>query len=309
MEGSKSKASNQLESSISVKLSVLSRGDFELDLPLNSDLKDLIRLTETTLGIDNQRFSLIFQNTEISNHTINVIDYGLYEGCVINIIAKVSSGQSSKQNRDETKVDTQFFESIESIKLKEPEKYQMTVYDYMSSYAEHIIIGHDRETDQITFSIANSGGNHIDFLGTGFNEQDNTMREISTQRESCNWRLIPITDHRSLSSEEEIEKLNDINSLDIIINHESLSSDLKLSSEFSENLVSPIIPKPDKDRCSHCKKKLRLTNQFTCRCGLTLCSLHRYSDRHECNYDFLGENCRSLLKQNPRVHSSKIDFI
>merc|ERR1719232_207314 len=33
-----------------------------------------------------------------------------------------------------------------------------------------------------------------------------------------------------------------------------------------------------------CKKKVGLTG-FTCRCGGLFCSIHRYSDKHECKFD------------------------
>merc|ERR1719411_1971567 len=43
--------------------------------------------------------------------------------------------------------------------------------------------------------------------------------------------------------------------------------------------------KKKKNRCFSCKKKVGLTG-FTCRCGGLFCSIHRYSDKHECNFDY-----------------------
>ena len=43
--------------------------------------------------------------------------------------------------------------------------------------------------------------------------------------------------------------------------------------------------KKKKNRCLSCKKKVGLTG-FTCRCGGLFCSIHRYSDKHECNFDY-----------------------
>ena len=34
-----------------------------------------------------------------------------------------------------------------------------------------------------------------------------------------------------------------------------------------------------------CKKKVGLTG-FTCRCGGLFCSIHRYSDKHQCDFDY-----------------------
>ena len=43
--------------------------------------------------------------------------------------------------------------------------------------------------------------------------------------------------------------------------------------------------KKKKNRCGVCKKKLGLTG-FTCRCSGLFCSIHRYSDKHECKFDY-----------------------
>ena len=43
--------------------------------------------------------------------------------------------------------------------------------------------------------------------------------------------------------------------------------------------------KKKKNRCGVCKKKVGLTG-FTCRCGGLFCSIHRYSDKHECKFDY-----------------------
>jgi hypothetical protein len=40
-----------------------------------------------------------------------------------------------------------------------------------------------------------------------------------------------------------------------------------------------------RNRCVSCKKKLGLTG-FTCRCGGLFCSIHRYSDKHQCDFDY-----------------------
>ena len=43
--------------------------------------------------------------------------------------------------------------------------------------------------------------------------------------------------------------------------------------------------KKKKNRCHTCKKKVGLTG-FTCRCGGLFCSIHRYSDKHQCDFDY-----------------------
>ena len=43
--------------------------------------------------------------------------------------------------------------------------------------------------------------------------------------------------------------------------------------------------KKKKNRCGVCKKKVGLTG-FTCRCAGLFCSIHRYSDKHDCKFDY-----------------------
>merc|ERR1719445_1699574 len=65
-----------------------------------------------------------------------------------------------------------------------------------------------------------------------------------------------------------------------------------------DSVVNPASPNPEdneghkeasgkkkKNRCLSCKKKVGLTG-FTCRCGGLFCSIHRYSDKHECTFDY-----------------------
>ena len=47
-------------------------------------------------------------------------------------------------------------------------------------------------------------------------------------------------------------------------------------------------------RCASCKKKLGLTG-FTCRCGGLFCSIHRYSDKHTCDFDYKVGRKRGFL--------------
>ncbi|BFZ25825.1 hypothetical protein BsWGS_28864 [Bradybaena similaris] len=66
--------------------------------------------------------------------------------------------------------------------------------------------------------------------------------------------------------------------------------------------------KPKKNRCSECRKKVGLTG-FVCHCGKLLCSLHRYSDTHECTFDFKEKGQEEIRKNNPVVKGEKIQRI
>lgn len=61
-------------------------------------------------------------------------------------------------------------------------------------------------------------------------------------------------------------------------------------------------------RCGMCRKRVGLTG-FNCRCGSIFCSIHRYSDKHECTFDYRSAGQEAIAKANPVVKADKIDKI
>ncbi|GAB4835183.1 switch-activating protein Sap1 [Ancistrocladus abbreviatus] len=59
------------------------------------------------------------------------------------------------------------------------------------------------------------------------------------------------------------------------------------------------------NRCSDCKRRVGLTG-FRCRCGELFCSVHRYSDRHDCSYDYKAAGRAAIARENPVVKAAKI---
>jgi len=66
--------------------------------------------------------------------------------------------------------------------------------------------------------------------------------------------------------------------------------------------------KKKKNRCLECKKKVGLTG-FTCRCGGLYCSIHRYSDKHQCDFDYKEAGAAEIRKSNPVVVAKKVQQI
>lgn len=64
-------------------------------------------------------------------------------------------------------------------------------------------------------------------------------------------------------------------------------------------------PQKGRNRCFTCKKKVGLTG-FKCRCENLFCGLHRYSDQHECSFDYKSDGRAKLEKENPQVVGAKI---
>ncbi|OEL34235.1 Zinc finger A20 and AN1 domain-containing stress-associated protein 9 [Dichanthelium oligosanthes] len=62
------------------------------------------------------------------------------------------------------------------------------------------------------------------------------------------------------------------------------------------------------NRCASCKKKVGLLG-FACRCGGTFCSVHRYAEKHACDFDFKTADREQIAKKNPLVVAPKINKI
>jgi len=62
------------------------------------------------------------------------------------------------------------------------------------------------------------------------------------------------------------------------------------------------------NRCQQCNKRVGLTG-FECRCGGTYCGVHRYSDMHQCAFDYKRLGADEIRKNNPVIVSEKIQKI
>lgn len=58
-------------------------------------------------------------------------------------------------------------------------------------------------------------------------------------------------------------------------------------------------------RCQTCRKRVGLTG-FRCRCGDLFCGAHRYSDRHDCCFDYRAAGRDAIARDNPVVRAAKI---
>jgi len=66
--------------------------------------------------------------------------------------------------------------------------------------------------------------------------------------------------------------------------------------------------KKKKNKCLMCKKKVGLTG-FTCRCGGLYCSVHRYSNEHQCTFDYREAGAEEIRRNNPVIKGEKIQKI
>lgn len=78
-----------------------------------------------------------------------------------------------------------------------------------------------------------------------------------------------------------------------------------------ESSVGPVLETKAKEgpnRCTSCSKRVGLTG-FKCKCGNLFCSTHRYSDKHDCQFDYRASGQDAIAKANPVVKSAKLDKI
>ncbi|XP_048527975.1 uncharacterized protein LOC125507440 [Triticum urartu] len=59
------------------------------------------------------------------------------------------------------------------------------------------------------------------------------------------------------------------------------------------------------NQCATCRKKVGLLG-FRCRCEGTFCSVHRYSEKHDCGFDYKTAGQEQIAKHNPVVVADKI---
>ena len=61
-------------------------------------------------------------------------------------------------------------------------------------------------------------------------------------------------------------------------------------------------------RCWTCNRKIGLLG-FQCKCEFYFCAEHRYSDKHECSFDYKEQGRQQLTKANPTIAPQKVESI
>ncbi|XP_062604999.1 AN1-type zinc finger protein 5-like isoform X2 [Saccostrea cucullata] len=89
---------------------------------------------------------------------------------------------------------------------------------------------------------------------------------------------------------------------------EADKADIATGGVVTDVASSPDDKKSKKNRCTTCKKKVGLTG-FPCRCGGLFCSMHRYSDKHECDFNYKELAQEQIRKHNPVIVAEKIQKI
>jgi len=99
-----------------------------------------------------------------------------------------------------------------------------------------------------------------------------------------------------------------------VVVHEQIDTSSDSVSDPTQVSVSTGINQKDKNvkqgpkRCGACNKRVGLTG-FECRCGNVFCATHRYSEKHECQFDYRAAGQNAIAKANPVVKADKLEKI
>ncbi|KAH6555274.1 hypothetical protein KP509_1Z268200 [Ceratopteris richardii] len=92
----------------------------------------------------------------------------------------------------------------------------------------------------------------------------------------------------------------------------SSRSQLSTSSASDEKCFpsapSGTLDKTKPNRCFSCRRRVGLAG-FKCRCGNLFCSVHRYSEEHNCTFDYTARAKKEIAANNPIVKPPKIHKI
>lgn len=86
----------------------------------------------------------------------------------------------------------------------------------------------------------------------------------------------------------------------------TVSAEIPGNSSSGESLERKAKAGPS--RCATCKKRVGLTG-FSCKCGNLFCAMHRYSDKHDCPFDYRTVGQDAIAKANPVIKADKVDKI
>ena len=74
--------------------------------------------------------------------------------------------------------------------------------------------------------------------------------------------------------------------------------------EIEEEPKDPADIQTDLTQCWTCKRKVGLLG-FQCKCKYTFCAEHRYSDKHNCTFDYQARERVNLVKKLEKVEDRK----
>lgn len=123
----------------------------------------------------------------------------------------------------------------------------------------------------------------------------------------CGFFGNPLTDHMCSKCYRDLHPKQEEKKLEEKVNTKVTTADAVLTETPVESQPTKKV-QTDITKCFNCSKKVGLLG-FKCRCDYVFCSTHRYSDKHDCSFDYKTAGKAQLAKANPVVQGSKINKI
>ncbi|XP_075238104.1 AN1-type zinc finger protein 4-like [Lycorma delicatula] len=188
-----------------------------------------------------------------------------------------------------------------------------------SNITSHSVGGKSNKLTLTTFQSVPGSGGQIDpieikpkFLGTpasnASNKQLSSFCNESSRKFKNNSNCLLPHQSEEFSSKKTPHNLSKDNISSNKSDHLS-----PISGGFNSHGIAKQISKKKKkeprSRCVKCNKRLTFTNTYTCRCGHIFCTNHRYSEAHDCTYDYKSEGRKILEQNNPLISAPKLPKI
>ncbi|XP_076855146.1 AN1-type zinc finger protein 5a [Brachyhypopomus gauderio] len=179
-------------------------------------------------------------------------------------------------------------------------------------YKEHL----SRQQSSDRSPVSPLGGSSVEaaamqILDASLNKvEPSPSTSAESMRESMPTASLPVTQQMTEMSisREEGSPSPTPDPLEPVVTQPTSSPSPSPVAQDGEDGKSPDASKPKKNRCFTCRKRVGLTG-FDCRCGNLFCGIHRYSDKHNCTYDYKAEAAAKIRKENPMVVADKIQRI
>ncbi|PHT29542.1 hypothetical protein CQW23_30869 [Capsicum baccatum] len=72
--------------------------------------------------------------------------------------------------------------------------------------------------------------------------------------------------------------------------------------------ISQVKSKEGLKKCTACRKRVGLMG-FSCKCGDVFCTIHHYSEKHNCPFYYRNAGQNAIAKANPIIVAEKLNKI